>query len=106
MDPEPPLERRFLGMVEVDSGTLLVGDPLYSLPHAERGRAGIDYDAVIRTSDPPATYLDGKPVLLLSQFGGDGTYPVFGEFDTGGEFLRATIEFVEPDDDEGVEAGD
>ena len=54
----------------------------------------------MRTFDPPATYLDGKPVLLLSQFGGDGTYPVFGEFDTGGEFLRATIEFVEPDDDD------
>ena len=41
------VERRFLGMVEVDSGTLLVGDPLYCLPDGARDGAGIDYAAVI-----------------------------------------------------------
>ena len=76
-------------MVEVDSGTLLVGDP----------RPGVDCDAAMRTSDPPVTHLDGRPVLLLSRLGGDGTYPVFGEIDEDGGFLRATMEFVVPDDD-------
>ena len=34
------------------------------------------------------------PVLLLGAFGGDGTFPVFGEFEDG-ELLRVTIEFVD-----------
>ena len=36
--------RRFLGVVEVDSGTLLVGDPIYCLPRAKDGKSGIDYE--------------------------------------------------------------
>ena len=64
MNVEPELERRFLGMVEVDSGTLLIGDPLYCLPRADGGRPGIDYEAVIAAPDEPASYLGGRPVLL------------------------------------------
>ena len=93
------VERRFLGIVEVDSGTLLVGDPLYCLPEAARDRPGTDYAAVIDAPDEAASYLDKKPVLLLGQFGGDGTFPVFGEFEDG-ELLRVTIEFIEPPEDE------
>ena len=57
MDPEPPLERRFLGWVEVDSGTLLVGDPLYSLPHAEREQIGDR----LRRRDPDFRPAGGLP---------------------------------------------
>jgi hypothetical protein len=28
----PKVERRILGVVEVDSGTLVIGDPAYALP--------------------------------------------------------------------------
>jgi hypothetical protein len=38
------------------------------------------------------TQLDGKPVVLLSSFGGDGAYPVIAEFEDG-ELMRAVIEF-------------
>ena len=73
MDDEPALERRFLGVVEVDSGTLLLGDPLYCLPRAKDGRPGIDYESIIGASDKPASYLGGQPVILIGRFGGDGT---------------------------------
>ena len=93
-----PLERRFLGLVEVDSGTLLVGDPLYCLPEQARGRDGIDYAAVMDSPDEVAAPLAGRPVLLLGRFGGDGTFPVFGEFEDG-ELVRVTIDFVDPPED-------
>jgi hypothetical protein len=96
---DPTFERRFLGVVEVDSGTILVGDPAYCLSHLEAGKPGIDYEAVIQAdTNVPALYLDDRPVLLITQFGGDGTFPVFGEFEDG-ELMRVTVEFVGPDDD-------
>ena len=94
------LERRFIGMVEVDSGTLLLGDPLYCLPRAKDGTPGIDYASVIAAPDEAASYLGGKPVMLLGQFGGDGTFPVFAEVDEDGFVVRVTVEFVEPEEDE------
>lgn len=93
-------ERRFLGTVEVDSGTLILGDPAYFLPHAEGGKPGIDYESVLRAPDNPVTHLEGRPVMLLARFGGDGTYPVYGELDERGALTRVTIEFVGPDDDD------
>ena len=98
MHEEPGTERRFLGLVEVDSGTLVLGDPASCLPHAERGKPGIDYAAVIRAPIQTASYLDGQPVILLADFGGDGAYPVYAEFDEMG-VVRVIIEFVGPDDD-------
>ena len=92
----PAFERRFLGLIEVDSGTLLLGDPLYCLPSVEREATGIDYAAVVAAPDVPAAPLAGMPVLLLGRFGGDGTFPVFGEFEDD-ELVRVTIEFVESD---------
>jgi hypothetical protein len=98
MEHDAP-SRRFLGIVEVDSGTLVLGDPLYCLPEAARGRPGIDYAAVIEAPDEHASYLASKPVLLLGRFGGDGTFPVFGEYEDG-ELLRVIVEFVDPPEDE------
>lgn len=99
-EPDPlPTERRFLGIVEVDSGTLLVGDPAYCLPSIEHGKAGIDYSAILAVGATPSARLAGMPVLLLGQFGGDGTFPVFGEFEDG-ELMRVTIEFIDPPEDE------
>lgn len=76
----------------MDSGTLLVGDPVYALPRPEDDKPGIDYQAVVDSPDSHAVQLAGQPVVLLSRFGGDGAYPVFGEFEDG-ELLRAIVEF-------------
>ena len=100
------MERIFLGVIEVDSGTLLLGDPAYCLPRAERAEPGIDYEAIIGAPDEPASYLGARPVLLLGRFGGDGTFPVYGEIDEYGELVRVTIEFVGPDDEEQEDGDD
>ncbi len=82
-----------LGVVQVDSGTLLVGDPLYALPSAEGSRAGMDYQAVIDADlgGFAAPFAD-QPVLLIGRFGGDGAYGVFGEFSEG-ELVRLVVDF-------------
>jgi hypothetical protein len=93
-------ERRFLGVVEVDSATLLVGDPCYLLARRSSGTSGVDYEEVLRSdATGVATSLADRPVLLIRGFGGDGTFPVFGEFDEGG-LARVIVEFVEPPDDD------
>ena len=38
---EPAVERQFLGVVEVDSGTLVISDPAYCLPHRDRDKPGV-----------------------------------------------------------------
>jgi hypothetical protein len=81
-----------IGIIEVDSGTVVVGDPLYTLPSQERGKPGIDYSAVLTDVESHGRQLAGQPVVLLANFGGDGAYPVYGEFEDS-EFMRATIEF-------------
>jgi hypothetical protein len=83
----------FLGVVEVDSGTLLIGDPGYMLPHAASRSPGIDYGEVVSAPDTwPAQHLADKPVLLLQRFGGDGTFPVYGEFE-GNHLVAVLIDF-------------
>ena len=87
------IERRFLGIVEVDSGTLLVGDPTYLLGQRSRDKEGADYDEVIAAdASLVSTPLGQRPVLLISGFGGDGTFPVYGEFEDG-EFMRLVVDF-------------
>jgi hypothetical protein len=90
-------ETRYLGQVEVDSGTLVIGDPCYLLGRAAEGRSGVDYEAVLQSDDPVTSPLDGQPVVLLRQFGGDGSFPVFGEYEDG-ELIRVSVDFAEPDE--------
>ena len=88
-------ERKYLGIVSVDSGTLLISDPAHVLPHAEGGETGVDYQAVIDATDP-VTRLAGRPALLLQAFGGDGDFPVYGEYEDG-EFMRIVIDLESPE---------
>jgi hypothetical protein len=50
--------------------------------------------------------LGGQPVFLLSNFGGDGSYPVHAQVTDTGRLLSITIEFVEPEEDDGHDLGD
>ena len=97
-------ERRLLGWVEVDSGTLLIGDPVYVLPRASEDKAGVDYQAVIDApADLYAQPLAERPVLLLQRFGGDGSFPVVGEF-AEGELIAVHIDLDPPMDEDDEEA--
>ena len=94
-------QRRVLGVIEVDSGTLLIGDPGYVLPNQAGGTTGVDYQAVVDADHVVATRLAGQPVLLIQRFGGDGTYSVVGEFEDD-ELRRVIVDFEpldEGDDD-------
>ena len=93
-------ERRLLGWVEVDSGTLVIGDPVYFLPRASDGKPGVDYQAVVDASaELHAQPLAERPVLLLQRFGGDGSFPVWGEFD-GAELIAVRINLDPPMNEE------
>jgi hypothetical protein len=91
-DPTTPggSSTRFLGVVEVDSGRLLLVDPIYDEAVGQ---------AVAVMDDAPATSIGGVG-LLLAAFGGDGTYPAFGTFDEDGVLERVVIEFLAPELDE------
>ncbi len=52
-DAESELERRFLGMIEVDGGTLIVGDPVYSLRPSKACRCG-EYRSTCADAAPSA----------------------------------------------------
>ncbi len=95
-------ERTFLGVVEVDSGTLVVGDPGYLLPRASTGAPGVDYQHVLDgLTDNLAERLAGEAVLLLQNFGGDGPYAVYAEYEDG-EVARICIDLepIELEDEE------
>ena len=89
--------RKFLGVAEVDSGTLVIGDPAYLLPSKERGKPGIDYQAVIDAPSTPEAVPFAERLALLVNVRDDGPYFVYGEFDEG-DLVRVTIEFdwIEP----------
>ena len=92
-------ERRFLGVVEVDSGTILIGDPAYVLPDAARSKPGIDYKEIVdlRIGEESAIPM-ANGLAQLAIVRDDGPYFVYGEFDDG-MLIRITIEFdvLEPD---------
>ena len=85
-------DRQVLGFVEVDSGTLRTDDEAY---------LGDDRELAVGTGAALAPDAFAAPVLrdtalLIGRFGGDGTYPVIGEFDEAGALARVTVEFVDP----------
>lgn len=87
------LERKYLGVVDVDSGTLLVGDPAYLLARKAAGVEGPDFQEVVDADRAPdGVQLGERLVLLIQGFGGDGTYAVFGEYEDGA-FVRLIVEF-------------
>jgi hypothetical protein len=87
-----------IGVVEVDSGCLVIGDPTYLLTSARHGKAGVDYQVVVDADWRKAiTPIANGLALLLQRFGGDGRFPVWGRFD-GPVLVSLRIDFTEPDE--------
>jgi hypothetical protein len=97
--------RRFLGVLEVDSGTIIIGDPAYLLPSRQHAKPGVDYQAVLEADgDGDAVSFANGLTLLIQNFGGDGPYPAYGEYEDG-ELLRIVIELEPLELDESDIAG-
>ena len=90
--PERAIERRFFGVIEVDSGTFVIGDPAYLLPDQADGKPGVDYAAVTDAAgEDVAVQIANHTAVLVQNFGGDATFPVYAEFEDG-ELARVIIE--------------
>ena len=107
-------DTRKLGEVNVESGILLLGDPSDRVAYhgwkrawdaaydrsqqsvmarfraQQQGVAEAELPAVIRF----ASFEIGESMVIVG-FGGDGTYPVFGEYDESGRLARLTVDFYD-----------
>jgi len=93
------IERKFLGVVEVDSSSLVIGDPGYFLPRKETDAPGVDFQAVLDADAP----LDGAPfandMALLFTVMDDGPYPVYGDYEDGELFqIRVVLDPIDLDE--------
>jgi len=59
-------EQRFLGLVEIDSGMLLVADPSHVLPSADENKPGVDYSATLGATGHAQPIANGAALLLGS----------------------------------------
>ena len=90
-----------IGVIGVDAGLVMVGDPCYSL-HADKLPAdfGKDWpDFCDKLEGKDCIQLDydlGQAGLAVvaGGFGGDGVYPVFVEKDDTGRVIRLIVEFA------------
>ena len=102
VDTEPVKERKFLGVVEIDSGTLVIGDPAYLLPSAKDAKPGIDYQAVIDADKSAFQAFAGGLTMLLTTPDGDGPLGVYGEFEDGVLWkVSVILDPIEIGEDEG-----
>ena len=94
-----PVERKLIGWVSVDSGTVIVTDPCYV-------DEGFSYDEMHeKWGDFNNTHISGPRDLgvVVQTAWGDGSYPVYAEIQQG-RVMRVTVEFDEyPDEEESAE---
>ena len=76
-------ERKFLGVIEIDSGTLVIGDPAYLLPSVRDSKPGIDYQSVIDADLSAYQPFANGLTMLFALPEGDGPLGVYGEFEDG-----------------------
>lgn len=103
------IERKMIGKIDVDSGQVMVGDPCYLSDW-------IDNDFDVRTKPDPEEFsynqachattseyqagvVAGKAIASSTMWG-DGSYPVYIEYNQKNEPLRMIIEFEYDEEDE------
>jgi hypothetical protein len=93
------IERKFLGVVEVDSGSLVIGDPGYLLPRKSRDVPGIDFQEVIDTDASRDGVRFANGLTLLFGVDADGPYPVYGDYEEGELFqVRVVLDPIDLDE--------
>lgn len=112
--------RRLVGHVGIDSGQLLLTDPCYVLKNGPQETTfenrGLTYEVVCNATTDMKGWMGVKPfvappnegcaelakgiAVVTSQFGGDGSYPVFAEYSPNGLVRSITVEFDYDEDAE------
>lgn len=94
-----PKSRKKIGVVCVDSGQLMIIDPCYDAsiddePYIEYARGKINWDDIPNNAKKYgiARSID-KLGLIVSQFGGDGEFPVYANIGHNGVVESITIKF-------------
>lgn len=95
--------------VDVDSGQIWIGDPCYILPCKVTGKEGLDYEDLIEDdSNYPKSGVKAIPHgngnrgkgILISNFGGDGSYRVTVSKDAvNGRPVAVTVHFNYAEED-------
>lgn len=98
--------KKKIGYVIVDSGEIMIIDPCYIDSYWEKGRS-LDntlaigtYDDIAKTTLSPKGYgqiINSEKIkglgFVISNFGGDGKYPVYAEFGETEKVKKLTIDF-------------
>jgi hypothetical protein len=89
-----------IGMVAVDAGLLMVGDPCYAYPANEAAREFPKKwsEVCSQIKDKDIAQLNFKAghaglAVIIGGFGGDGCYPVFIEKDADGRPTALIVRF-------------
>ena len=95
-------KRLLIGHIGVDSGQVIIGDPVYLIQgRGERGVPAIGYlsrDEINLSNDEPYRAIPFQNkitglAVITSTFLGDGLYPVYADVDEYGQVKRVTVEF-------------
>lgn len=98
--------RILMGHVDVDSGQLMVGDPCYlsewkghdweqDAPKGEYSYSGACEATTSGVAFGELNHAMGHPgaAIAFGGFGGDGSFPVYAEYDSDGYLSKVTIDF-------------
>jgi len=89
-----------IGHVGVDSGTVMIGDPCYTLPDdaSQRDETARTWEVLCSKTDyskqVQELFGDGMGLIVSSGYG-DGYYPVYAERNEEGRILRILVDFDE-----------
>ena len=106
---------KYIGEIGIDAGLCWIGDPCYILhtdqPPKAIGKSWDEFCNILHDQYPTCKQFEydlGHPGLgiVVSTGYGDGTYPVYAEFNDDGRVAKVWVEFIRQDDatDEAEEA--
>jgi hypothetical protein len=102
--------RKQIGEIGVDAGLCWIGDPCYILHALPPPKAiGKSWEEFFRILADDGRYPTSKQFnydlghaglgVVVSTGYGDGTYPVFAEFNEEGRIAKVWVEFIDPEDE-------
>ena len=85
----------FAGFITVDSGIVQIGDPCYDY-NTEDKRCWTLFCSKIKGAVTPLAHKTGRhgKAVVVSNFGGDGTYPVYIKRGTESEIAQMKVDFT------------